>query len=53
MQVVEPKSETERQKDAEDAKKKREKKQESYIPSHEDELIEEMTRYMAKMNEQD
>jgi hypothetical protein len=28
-------------------------KQEKYIPSHEDELVEELTRYMAKLNEQD
>ena len=44
-------SEMERQKDAEDAKKKKEKK-EDYIPTHEDELTEELTRYMAKINEQ-
>ena len=51
VQVVEPKSEAERQKDAEDAKKKKEKKEEAYIPTVEDELIEEMTRYMSKLNE--
>jgi len=51
VQVVEPKSETERQKDAEDAKKKKEKK-EAYIPTGEDELMEEMTRFMSKLNEQ-
>ena len=51
VQVVEPKSEAERQKDAEDAKKKKEKKEEAYIPTGEDELIEEMTRYMSKLNE--
>jgi len=51
VQVVEPKSEAERQKDAEDAKKKKEKKEEAYIPTSEDELIEEMTRYMSKLNE--
>jgi len=28
------------------------KKQEKYIPSHEDELLEEMTRYMNKINEE-
>ena len=52
VQVVEPKSETERQKDAEDAKKKKEKKEEAYIPTGEDELMEEMTRFMSKLNEQ-
>ncbi len=51
VRVVEPKSETERQKDAEDAKKKKEKK-EAYIPTGEDELMEEMTRFMSKLNEQ-
>jgi len=51
VRVVEPKSETERQKDAEDAKKKKEKK-ETYIPTGEDELMEEMTRFMSKLNEQ-
>lgn len=51
VQVVEPKSEAERQKDAEDAKKKKEKK-EAYIPTGEDELMEEMTRFMSKLNEQ-
>ena len=51
VQVVEPKSEAERQKDAENAKKKKEKKEEAYIPTGEDELIEEMTRYMSKLNE--
>ena len=51
VQVVEPKSEAQRQKDAEDAKKKKEKKEEAYIPTGEDELIEEMTRYMSKLNE--
>ena len=49
--VEQPKSETERQKDAEDAKKKKEKK-EAYIPTGEDELMEEMTRFMSKLNEQ-
>jgi hypothetical protein len=29
------------------------KKQEKYIPTHEDELTEELTRYMARINEQD
>ena len=29
------------------------KKEEQYIPSHEDELLENMTRYMSKLNEQD
>jgi hypothetical protein len=52
VQVVEPKSEAERQKDAEDAKKKKEKKEEAYIPTGEDELMEEMTRFMSKLNEQ-
>ena len=47
--VVEPKSDIERQKEAE----KKSVKKEQYVPSHEDELIEEMTRYMAKINEQD
>jgi hypothetical protein len=51
VQVVEPESEAQRQKDAEDAKKKKEKKEEAYIPTGEDELIEEMTRYMSKLNE--
>jgi len=49
------KSEIERQKSAEDEKKKKEKEQqkkERYIPSSEDELTEELTRYMAKLNEQ-
>ena len=50
--VVEPKSEMERQKEAEKAKADREKKEE-YIPTGEDELLEEMTRYMNKLNEQD
>ena len=45
-------SEMERQKGAEDAKKKKEKK-EGYIPTNGDELTEELTRYMAKLNEQD
>ena len=45
-------SEMERQKDAEDAKKKKEKK-EDYIPTNSDELTEELTRYMARLNEQD
>lgn len=45
-------SEMERQKDAEDAKKKKEKK-EGYVPSQEEELTEELTRYMARLNEQD
>lgn len=49
--VVEPKSEMERQKEAEKAKADKEKKEE-YIPSHEDELTEELTRYMARLNEQ-
>lgn len=31
---------------------KKDKKEEKYIPTHEDELIEEMTRYMNKINEQ-
>jgi hypothetical protein len=44
-----PESEAERQKKAE----KEKEKQERYIPSVEDELLEEMTRYMAKVNEQD
>lgn len=39
------------EKDAE--RKRKERAQEKYVPSHEDELLEEMTRYMAKMNEQD
>ena len=49
------KSEIERQKDAEDEKKnkeKQQKKENKYIPSSEDELTEELTRYMAKINEQ-
>ena len=33
--------------------KKPEQKKEAYIPSHEDELVEELTRYMAKLNEKD
>jgi len=49
--VVEPKSEMERQKEAEKAKADKEKKEE-YIPTHEDELTEELTRYMARLNEQ-
>jgi hypothetical protein len=32
---------------------KPEEKKEKYIPTHEDELLEEMTRYMARINEQD
>ena len=44
-----PESETERQKKAE----KEKEKQERYIPSNNDELTEELTRYMAKLNEQD
>ena len=32
---------------------KPEKKEEQWIPSNEDELLEELTRYMAKANEQD
>jgi len=39
------------EKDAE--RKRKERAQEKYVPSHEDELLEEMTRYMAKVNEQD
>ena len=31
---------------------KKKKKEEKYIPTHEDELTEELTRYMAKINEQ-
>lgn len=31
---------------------KKKKKEEKYIPTHEDELLEEMTRYMNKINEQ-
>jgi len=33
--------------------KEPEEKKEKYIPTHEDELLEEMTRYMARINEQD
>ena len=33
-------------------KKKEEPKKEQYVPSHEDELAEEMTRYMARLNEE-
>ena len=49
--VVEPKSEMERQKEAEKAKADKEKK-EGYVPSQEEELTEELTRYMARLNEQ-
>ena len=45
-------SEMERQKAAEKAKADKEKKEE-YIPSNNDELTEELTRYMARLNEQD
>lgn len=46
VEVVPPKSEIERQKE------KEAEKQERYIPTHEDELTEELTRYMARLNEQ-
>jgi len=49
--VVEPKSEIERQKEAEKKKNDKEKK-ETYIPTNSDELTEELTRYMARLNEQ-
>jgi len=48
VEVVPPKSEIERQKEKEAEKPK----QERYIPTHEDELTEELTRYMARLNEQ-
>lgn len=38
--------------EAEKQKKKETAKKEQYIPSQEDELLEEMTRYMARINEQ-
>jgi|TARA_R110000803_G_scaffold46198_17_gene97149 hypothetical protein len=37
----------------EEAPKEPKKKEEKYIPSHDDELTEELTRYMARLNEQD
>ena len=46
VQVVPDKSETERQKEAE------KKKEERYIPTVGDDLTEELTRYMVKLNEQ-
>ena len=48
VQVVPDKSETERQKEAE----KKKEKQERYIPTVGDDLTEELTRYMVKLNEQ-
>ena len=45
-------SEIDRQKEAEKEKKKLVKK-EKYVPSQEDELLENMTRFMSKLNEQD
>src|SRR6056300_1402371 len=48
VEVVPPKSEIESQKEKEAEKPK----QERYIPTHEDELTEELTRYMARLNEQ-
>ena len=37
----------------EEAPKEPKKKEEKHIPSHDDELTEELTRYMARLNEQD
>lgn len=46
---VEKKPAVEKKPDTEEEKKK----EESYIPTQEDELVEELARYMAKINEQD
>lgn len=50
VEVVPAKSEAEKEKEKE---KKAEKAQEKYIPTNSDELTEELTRYMARLNEQD
>jgi len=47
-ETPEPKEKPEAEPEAEE-----EPKQEKYIPTHEDELTEELTRYMARINEQD
>jgi hypothetical protein len=47
-ETPEPKEKPEAEPKAEE-----EPKQEKYIPTHEDELTEELTRYMARINEQD
>ena len=36
-----------------EVEKKKTDKKETYIPSQEDELLENMTRFMSKLNEQD
>ena len=50
VEVVPAKTEAEKEKEKE---KKAEKAQEKYIPTNADELTEELTRYMARLNEQD